>query len=118
MSKPKFLADNDLRDSIVFGVLRREPAIEFVRVRHIGLDSVNDSEVLEFASNGKWIVVSHDVNTMSAAAFERMDSGLAMAGLFLAKQRGPVGPLVESLHLIWDESEAAEWVNIVEFLPL
>ena len=28
MSRPHFLADNDLNDAIVMGVLRREPTIE------------------------------------------------------------------------------------------
>ncbi len=33
MSRPLFLADHDLYEHIVVGVLRREPAIEFLRVR-------------------------------------------------------------------------------------
>ena len=37
MSRPHFLADNDLNDAIVMGVLRREPTIEFARLRDLGL---------------------------------------------------------------------------------
>ena len=39
MSRPRFLADNDLNDAIVLGVLRREPAIEFKRLRDLGLET-------------------------------------------------------------------------------
>jgi hypothetical protein len=30
MSRPRFLADNDLNDAIVLGLLRREPAVDFL----------------------------------------------------------------------------------------
>lgn len=39
MSRPRFLADNDLNDAIVLGVLRRAPAIEFKRLRDRGLET-------------------------------------------------------------------------------
>src|SRR5208337_1047304 len=64
MSRPHFLADNDLNDAIVMGVLRREPTIEFVRLRDLGLATRADPEVLDHAAREKWIVVSHDVKTM------------------------------------------------------
>lgn len=63
MSRPRFLADNDLNDAIVQGVLRREPVIEFARLREIGMDRLPDGEVLEYADIQHWIVVSHDVNS-------------------------------------------------------
>jgi hypothetical protein len=50
MSRPRFLADNDLNDAIVVGVLRREPAIEFSRLRDLGMAMKIDGEVLEFAA--------------------------------------------------------------------
>ena len=64
MSRPRFLADNDLNDAIVVGTRRREPAAEFARLRDLGVAAWSDSEVLDFAAGEKWIVVSHDVNTM------------------------------------------------------
>ena len=36
MSRPRFLADHDLNEHIVAGVLRREPTLEWVRVRDVG----------------------------------------------------------------------------------
>ncbi len=49
MSRPRFLADNDLNDAIAVGVLRREPAAEFARLRDLGLATRSDPEVLEIA---------------------------------------------------------------------
>ncbi len=42
MSRPRFLGDNDLNDAIAVGVLRREPAAEFARLRDLGLATRSD----------------------------------------------------------------------------
>ena len=118
MSRPRFLADNDLNDAIAVGLLRREPAVEFVRLRELGLATQSDPEVLDFAAREKWIVVSHDVNTMREAASTRLAAGVPMHGLLLAHQRTPVAVIIESLLLIWAASEAEEWAGQIAFLPL
>ena len=118
MSRPRFLADNDLNDAIVVGVRRREQAAEFAALRDLGLATRTDPDVLEFAAGENWILVSHDVNTMREAASTRLAAGLPMNGLLLAHQRTPVSQIIESLLLIWVASEAEEWTGQVEFLPL
>ena len=109
MSRPRFLADNDLNDAIAVGVLRREPAVEIARLRDLGLATWSDPEVLDFAARENWIVVSHDVNTMREAGSTRLAARLPMNGLLLAHQRTPVSAIIESLLLIWAASEAEEW---------
>jgi hypothetical protein len=36
----------------------------------------------------------------------------------MVKQSDPVGIVIADLMLIWSASEAEEWQNVVEFLPL
>ena len=118
MTRPRFLADRDLNDSIIDGLLRRHPAAEFVRVRDVGLAASPDPVVLEFAAANGYIVVSHDVNTMVGHAHARVAAGRPMAGLLMVQQMDPIGPAIESLALIWDSSEAEEWAGVVTYLPL
>lgn len=118
MSRPTFLADNDLNEQIVGGVLRREPTIAFTRVRDVALAGARDPEVLAYAADRGLIVVSHDVNTMPAAALARIERSLSMPGLFMARQTSPIGPIIESLVLIWSTSEAEEWKDQILFLPI
>jgi hypothetical protein len=99
-------------------VQRLEPAVEVGRLRDVGLDKSADAEVLAYAATENWIVVSHDVNTMSAAANARFASGQVMNGLLLVHQLSPAAAVIENLVLIWSASEAEEWVNQVRFLPL
>ncbi len=116
MSRPRFLADHDLNDHIVDGVLRREPIIEFFRARDVGMDARPDPEVLEFAAAQGLLVVSHDVNTMLCHAFARLAACQPLAGLLMVRQTQPIGPVIDSLVLIWSASEAVEWRDQVWFL--
>jgi hypothetical protein len=118
VGRPRFLADHDLRERIIVGVLRRVPAAEFVRCRDVGLASRPDPEVLEYAARQGLIVVSHDVNTMLACAYERIRDGRSIAGILMVQQAAPAGPVIDSLALIWLSTEEAEWRGTVEFLPL
>ena len=118
MSRPRFLSDHDLNEHIIDGTLRREPALEFVRARDVGLDGRPDAEVLEYASAHGLLVVSHDVNTMPAQAWARLAAGQLLSGLFMIRQRDPIAPAIDGLVLIWSASEAEEWQGQIRFLPL
>jgi hypothetical protein len=118
MSRPRFLADYDLNEHIIDGVQRREPALDFVHARDVDMSNREDGEVLAFAAQQGFIVVSHDVNTMTKAANDILDAGGTMAGLLMVQQTKPIGPVIDSLVLIWSASEAEEWTGQIRFLPL
>ena len=117
MSRPRFLADHDLSEHIVIGALRQEPGLEFVRVREVGMSESSDAEILAFAQNEALIVVSHDVNTMPAAAYARLAVGDSFPGLFMVQQTLPIGPVIEGIVLIWSASELEAWKDQVVYLP-
>jgi hypothetical protein len=119
MSRPRYLADEDLYFPIVQAMRRLEPTIEFQIVADLALLGAPDARVLEAASERGLIVVSHDVTTMSAAARARVNAGLRMPGLFLGPQsRRGARTISEDLLLIWLLSEAEEWKSKITFLPL
>ncbi len=118
MSRPRFLADHDLNEPIIDGVQRREPALEFIRARDVGMSDQEDAVVLAFAAEQGFIVVSHDVNTMPSAANRIIDAAGEMYGLLMVQQTKPIGPVIESLVLIWAATEAEEWPGQIRFLPL
>ena len=115
---PKFLADNDFNQHIIDGVLRREPSVQFERLRDVGLDEREDPEVLRWAADNGFIVISHDVNTMRGFAYERIARGELMTGLLLAHQAAPLAPIIESLLLIWSAAAAEEFRGAVGYLPI
>lgn len=118
MSRPVFLFDHDVNEDVVKGIGRREPAIELSRARDHGIHELPDDEVLDFAGTQGWVLVSHDVNTMSAAAYRRIAAGGRMSGLVLAPQNIEVRKAIEDLLLIWVATEAEEWADQVAYLPI
>lgn len=117
MSRPRFLADHDLNEHLVQGVLRQEPSVEFLRVREVGMSAQSDEEILEYASREALLVVSHDVNTMPAAASTRLTSSGTFPGLFMVQQTLPMKSVIESIVLIWSASELEEWKDQIVYLP-
>jgi hypothetical protein len=113
----RFLADADLKRSIVSGVKRREPAIDFRSSQAAGLEGIEDPEVLTIASREGRSLVSHDYGTMPRH-FRDFVSRQPSPGVFLIPQDFPVGAAVEMLVLIWAASDAVEWENQLTYLPL
>lgn len=115
--KIRFQADADFNEDAVSGVIRRRPEIDFKTATEAGLRGMNDMEVLSSAALEGRILVSHDRKTMPLhfAEFIRTRES---PGLLLVSQKTEVLAVVEELVMIWDASEAEEWVNRVCSVPL
>ena len=116
--KVRFLADADLNRAIVSGVLRREPSVDFLTAQAAGLRGMNDPAVLALAAERQRVLVSHDVGTMPAHFHAFRSAGIPSSGVFLIPQSLDVGAAIDELLLIWLASEASEWEDRLEWLPL
>lgn len=115
----KLLADEDLNGNIVRGLVRRHPEIDLVRVQDIPeLFEQDDRTVLEWAAVADRVIVSHDENTMTAHALDRLAESLPMSGLFIVPQSLSVGLAIEDLLLIDGCRVEGEWEGRILFLPL
>ena len=77
----KLLADENLDNTIIRGLLRRNPDIGIVRVQDIDLSGEDDPIVLEWAADKGRILLTHDVATITRYAYERVANNLAMPGV-------------------------------------
>lgn len=68
------------------------------------------------ASEGR-IVVTHDRSTMPVH-FANFIATQTSPGVFILSQELPLSVAVEELLTIWEASEAEEWTNTIQFLPL
>ncbi len=114
----KFLVDENFNNQIIRGLLRQNPNVDIVRVQDVGLSEADDPTVLEWAAQKERIVLTHDVATMTRFAYERIQAGLSMPGLFEISRRVPVGLAIEEILLIAECSLEGEWEGQVRFLPL
>jgi hypothetical protein len=114
----QFLADENFNNQIVRGILRRNPDVDIVRVQDVGLSEADDPTVLEWAAQQGRVVLTHDVATMTNFAYERVQAGLSMPGVFEVSRRVPVGLAIEEILLLAECSLEGEWEGQVRFLPL
>jgi hypothetical protein len=113
----RFLADEDLRYDIVRGVLRKEPTISFPTIPEAGLAGAQDPEVLKFAARQNQIVVSHDKRTMPGHFAAFLGQGRDHPGLLLAPKNKAIGEVIETLIIIWADSDPDQWRNGIHYLP-
>ena len=64
------------------------------------------------------MLVSHDVATLTAYAYARVQAGLPMPGLFEAAPSVPIAAAIDDLLLIAECSQPGEWEGQVRYLPL
>ena len=79
----RYLADEDFDNRILKAFRRRAPKLDWVRVQDIGLSDCDDADVLRHAAENQRVVITRDVSTMTAAAYERMVRGMSMPGVIV-----------------------------------
>jgi predicted nuclease of predicted toxin-antitoxin system len=114
----RLLADADLNDAIVRGCRRREPAIDFLSANEANLEGLPDPEVLALAAAADRILVSHDFHSMPRHFGDFLRTRGSSLGLILVPQLMPIGEAIEELLLIWGASDAEEWRDRRQALPL
>lgn len=114
----RLLADQNFDERILRGLVLRNPEVDLVRVREIGLSDADDIKVLTYAASSGRVVVTHDVNTLVGFAYQRVQLGEPMSGVIPVPQSLPVGHAIEDLRLIVDCTSQEEWDGQVRYLPL
>jgi hypothetical protein len=114
-----FLADENFHGHIVRGLLRRRPELSIVRAQDVEeLSSADDIAVLEWAAQAGRVLLTHDAATVTRFAYERVQAGLRMPGVFEVSQSMPVGQAMEEILLAAECSLEGEWEGQVRYFPL
>ena len=114
----RLAADENFNGDILRGLLRRKPELDVVRAQDAGLSGANDQSVLEWAAQEGRILLSHDVSTITRYAYERVEAGLPMPGVFEISRAVPIGRAIEDIILLAECSLDGEWEGQVRYLPL
>lgn len=105
----RFLTDENVANSLVFGLRRRVDGADIVRVHDVGLRTLDDPTILAWAADNSRLLVSHDVKTIPTLAYEQVIAGLPMPGVFVLRSTMPIAVAIDELELIAEASEADEW---------
>ena len=114
----KLAADENFNNDVVRGLLRRRPDLDVVRVQDTDIAGADDASVLEWAAQSSRVLLTHDVSTMTAHAYERVRDGKSMPGVFEVGRNVPTGVAIEDILLLAECSLEGEWEGQVCYLPL
>ncbi|MGH3992866.1 MAG: hypothetical protein ACRDSN_10440, partial [Pseudonocardiaceae bacterium] len=74
--------------------------------------------VLEWAAAENRVLLTHDVATMARYAYERVEAGLPMPGVFEIGTGVPLARVIDEILLLAECSYHGEWEGQVRYLPL
>ena len=77
-----------------------------------------DPELLAFCEQSQRMLVSLDRATMPAHVAEHRAAGGQTWGVLLITDRCSFRELLDDLVLIWNVSDADEWCDTVQYLPM
>lgn len=111
-------ADENFNNDIIRGLLRRSPGLDIVRVQDVGLSGADDPAVLEWAAKEGRLLLTHDVTTITRCAYERINAGQPMPGVFEISREVPIGRAIEDILILAECSLDGEWEGQIRYLPL
>jgi len=110
--------DENFNNDVLRGLLRRRPELDLIRAQDAGLRTRDDPAVLAWAATEGRALVSHDVSTLVAFAYDRVRAGQSMPGLIEVGPEVAMAVAIEDLLIIAECSQPGEWEGQVLYLPL
>lgn len=118
--KPRFLIDDNEPPRLKSALLRLNPAIDVFRIGDPGAPATGatDAEVLAFGELSGRILVTADRRTMPGHVDAHVKAGGRVWGVVWVRTGTPISVIARELALIWAATEAEEWLDVLEWIPL
>lgn len=115
----KWLADENFRNAVVRGLLRRSSGFDIVRAQDIGQVSGEDDLVMfDWATREGRVVLTHDLSTMIPAMNRQTRNASRCAPIVLVPDSLPIASVIEEILLLDECSIDSDWAAGVIYLPL
>jgi predicted nuclease of predicted toxin-antitoxin system len=112
------LADENFNGRILSGLFGREPGLDLIHVRDVGLATTPDSTILEWAAAQGRVLLTHDRKTIPSFAYARVMAGRPMPGVFLVSDDMPIGLAIDEVRLAVSCLTPEECRDAVRYFPI
>lgn len=119
MSTVKYLLDEHVPVQLVSALARENLAIDVLWVGQPKAppESTPDPELLIWAEENGYALVTLDKATMRTFAAAHLQKGGKTWGIFILRPGFSLGKIAEALAEIWGASQAEEWGDLEIFVP-
>jgi len=110
----RFVTDEHIARAMIAGLQR----IDVVRVQDVGLRTLDDPAILQWAADEERVLITHDIKTMPDFAHQRVAAGQRMSPVFVVPMGMAIGAAIAELATVAAASDTEEWADRVIYLPL
>jgi hypothetical protein len=99
---------------------KKQPEIEVVVIGDSGVPpkSTPDPVILEWIERNNYILVTNNRRTMPEHFRNHLKTGRHVPGILIFRKKYAIRPILEMLEMIWVASDAEEYRDKIEYLPL
>ncbi|PSB43232.1 hypothetical protein C7B67_24095 [filamentous cyanobacterium Phorm 6] len=117
--KIRFLLDENLPPKLKSAVLNLQPEIDILRVGDSNAPTLGtlDSEILIYLESSKRLLVTDNRKSIPGHLEEHWAAGGQSWGLVWVRPSGSIGRWAETIHFIWETTEAEEWIDKLDWIP-
>jgi len=113
-----FACDEDFNNRILRGLQRELTDFDPERLQDKQLNDRSDPAVLDWCAENNRILLTHDVNTITKFAYERIRERQDVPGIVAVHQTSSIGKVIEDLCLLINVLNEKEFENKIIFVPL
>jgi hypothetical protein len=116
----RFLLDENVPLLLKRALLRREPRMDVIRIGDPQAPPFGtpDPDLLVFLEQSKRLLIMLNRASMPAHLRTHYTAGRHLWGVLWVRKNVAIRQLVEELLLIWEASEAEEWIDFMGDIPL
>jgi len=114
----RFLADENFNNHIIRGLRLRNNQIDIVRIQDIGLSGADDPTILDYALKADRVLLTQDLETIPKFAYERVEAGLNIPAIILAKKDLLIAQVIDEILMIFDCCNEFELKGKIFYLPI
>ncbi|MCG3162806.1 MAG: hypothetical protein JMDDDDMK_04159 [Acidobacteria bacterium] len=114
----RILLDENFNHRILRGIEQLVPDLDYIIAQDSELGRASDPVLLAWAAEHQRVIITHDINTVTKYANERLRYGKPMAGVVIVPEDMAIGTAVEELAILIACSEPEEIENQVKYVPI
>lgn len=117
--KIRYLLDENLSPRLKPSVLRLNPNIDILRIGEPLTPNLGtlDPEVLKYLELSQRLLITNNRSSMPEHLDNHWAERRQIWGLLWVRPGTPLGTLAQELCMIWETSEAEEWINVLDWIP-
>lgn len=117
--KIRFLLDENLTPRLKAALKRYDAAIDVLRVGDANAPPLGteDADLLLYLEASQRLFITDNRASIPGHIDDHFKAGGHHWGVFWIRPGFSIGALAEFFHLLWDASEAREWIDQAEWAP-